>query len=155
MELLLPGIGVYLGFILVILGIFFIPYIFFIRTQYTTLQAIQPDNRLMNPAEVWLQLIPAVGLIWQFVVVDRIADSIQREYQSHQDISFLGIGDGDLQEKIKERVTYTTGFNYCLLLVFSFIPVIGIFIGMAMLVLWITYWNQLIKHRDMIRAAGL
>ena len=155
MELLLPGVGLYFSFILVMLGIFFIPYIFFILTQYSTLQAIQPDNRLMNPAEVWLQLIPVVGLIWQFVVVARFADSIQREYQAQQDISFLGMGDGELQEKIKERVTYTTGFNYCLLLVFSFIPVIGIFIGIAMLVLWITYWNQLIKHRDMIRAAGL
>lgn len=155
MELFVPAIGGYFIFLLALLGIFFVPYVFFLRTQYTTLMAIQPINRLMNPFEVWLQLIPGIGLIWQFVVVSRIADSIQREYQSHQDISFLGMGDGELQEKIKERVTYTTGFNYCLLLVFSFIPVIGLFIGIAMLVLWITYWNQLIKHRDMIRAAGL
>jgi hypothetical protein len=155
MELLLPAIGGYAIFILTLMGIFFIPYLFFLNTQYTTLKAIQPSNRLMSPAEVWLQLIPVIGLIWQFVVVARIADSIQREYQSHKDISFLGMGDGDLQEKIDERVTYTTGFNYCLMLVFSFIPVIGIFIGIAMLVLWITYWKQLIKHRDQILATGV
>lgn len=155
MELLMPASGSYIYFILVMLGIFLIPYIFFLRAQYTTLLAIQPVNRLMNPFEVWLQLIPGFGLIWQFVVVSRIADSIQREYGSHKDISFLGMGDGDLQEKIDERVTYTTGFNYCLMLVFTFVPVIGIFIGIAMLVLWITYWNQLVKHRDIIRATGV
>lgn len=52
MELLVPAIGSYIFFILIMLGIFLIPYIFFIRAQYTTLLAIQPVNRLMNPFEV-------------------------------------------------------------------------------------------------------
>ncbi len=155
MELLLPQSNFIIYTILLFMGIFLIPYIFFIRTQYSILQAIQPENRLMNPIEVWLQLIPVFGLIWQFVVVGRIADSIQREYQSHKEVSFLGMGDGELQEKIDERVTYTTGFSYCVVLVLSFIPVIGFLIGIAMLVLWITYWRQLIKHRDMIQESGL
>lgn len=154
MELLLPQSNFIINTILLFMGIFLIPYIFFIRTQYSILQAIQPENRLMNPIEVWLQLIPVFGLIWQFVVVGRIADSIQREYQSHKEVSFLGMGDGELQEKIDERVTYTTGFSYCVVLVLSFIPVIGFLIGIAMLVLWITYWRQLIKHRDMIQESG-
>jgi len=155
MELLLPQSNFIIYTILLFMGIFLIPYIFFIRTQYSILQAIQPENRLINPIEVWLQLIPVFGLIWQFVVVARIADSIQREYKSHKEVSFLGMGDGELQEKIDERVTYTTGFSYCVVLVLSFIPVIGFLIGIAMLVLWITYWRQLIKHRDMIQESGL
>jgi predicted PurR-regulated permease PerM len=155
MEILTPEFNFYFVFILLPMGIFLIPYLFFIRTQYSTLLAIQPENRLMNPLEVWLQLIPVFGLIWQFVVVARIADSIQREYQSHKEISFLGMGDGDLQEKINERVTYTTGFSYCVLLILSFIPVIGFMIGIAMLALWFTYWRQLIKHRDIMLESGL
>ena len=155
MELLTPEYNFYFFFFLLPMGIFLVPYIFFIRTQYSTLHAIQPENRLMHPNEVWLQLIPLFGLIWQFVVVARIADSIQREYQSHKEVSFLGMGDGDLQEKINERVTYTTGFSYCVVLMLSFIPVIGFIIGIPMLILWITYWRQLIKHRDIILESGL
>ncbi len=155
MELLLPGSYIMVYTILVFLGIFLVPYIFFIRTQYTTLLAIQTQNRAMQPYEVWLQLIPVFGLIWQFVVIGKIADSIRNEYLSHKHISFLGIGDGELQEKIKERVTYTTGFWFAVLLVCSFIPVLGIFIGLGMLALWFTYWRQLIHHREIIRQSGL
>ncbi len=155
MDFLTPEFNFYFVFILLPMGIFLIPYVFFIRAQYTILLAIQPENRLMNPLEVWFQMIPLFGLIWQFVVVARVADSIQREYQSHKEVSFLGMGDGELQEKIDERVTYTTGFSYCVVLVLSFIPVIGFIIGIPMLTLWITYWRQLIKHRDMIQESGL
>lgn len=155
MELLLPGTYIFFQTILVFMGIFLIPYILFIRTQYTTIKSIQPANRLIQPYEVWLQLVPVFGLIWQFIVVSRMADSIRNEYQSQQHISFLGIGDGELQEKIKERVTYTTGFWFAVLLVCSFIPVIGLFIGIATLALWFTYWRQLIYHRDIILQSGL
>ena len=151
MELLLPGSYIFIYTILVFLGIFLVPYVFFIYAQYSTLNAIDPANRKMNPFEVWFQLIPLFGLIWQFVVVGRIADSIREEYQSQKDISFLGIGDGDLQENINERVTYTTGYWYCVMLCCSFIPILGFFIGLGMLALLITYWRQLIRHRDNIR----
>jgi hypothetical protein len=155
MELLLPQLNIIYSTILLFMGIFLIPYIFFIRTQYTTLLAIQPENRLMNPFEVWLQLIPVFGLIWQFVVVARVADSIQKQYQSQKEVSFLGMGNGELQEKIDERVTYTTGLSYCVVLVLAFIPFIGFVIGIPMLILWITYWRQLIKHRDIIIESGI
>lgn len=155
MELLLPNTFIFLYTILLFLGLFLIPYIFFLYTQYTTLKAILPANRLMHPFEVWLQLIPVFVLIWQFVVVGKIADSIRNEYQSHKEISFLGMGDGDLEEKINERVTYSTGFWYCVLLCCSFIPVLGFIIGIGMLTLWITYWRQLIRHRDIILQSSL
>src|ERR1700722_9178980 len=45
----------------------------FIWTQQRVLQAVQPQNRLMRPGRVWLQLIPVFGFFWQFVVVLRIA----------------------------------------------------------------------------------
>jgi len=155
MELFTPDYNLFVWVFLLPMAIFLIPYIFFIRTQYSTLEAIQPENRFMKPFEVWLQLIPVFGLLWQFVVVGRIADSIQRQYQEHKESSFLGIGTGDLQEMIQERVTYTTGFSYSVLLILSFIPVIGFIIGIPMLILWITYWRQLIKHRDNILESGL
>ncbi|SRR5215203_1959020 len=61
------------------LGLFLIPAIFFLLTQQNTLKAIQPHNRAMSPGQVWLQLIPIFGMIWQFFVVSKISDSLRRE----------------------------------------------------------------------------
>ena len=141
--------------LLVVGLIFLIPYIFFLLSQYNILKVIQPDNRLMQPFEVWFQLVPVFGLIWQFVVVGRIADSIRNEYQSQKDISFLGMGDGELLENINNRVTYSTGFWYCVMVCCSLIPVLGFITGIGALVLWITYWRQLIKHKEIIQQSNL
>jgi hypothetical protein len=43
--------------------------ILFLIAQQNTLEAIQPQNRKMQPGEMWLQLIPLFNLIWQFIVV--------------------------------------------------------------------------------------
>lgn len=141
--------------ILVISLILLIPYIFFLLSQYNILKTIQPDNRLMQPFEVWFQLVPVFGLIWQFVVVGRIADSIRNEYQSQKDISFLGMGDGELLENINNRVTYSTGFWYCVMVCCTLIPILGFITGIGALILWITYWRQLIKHKEVIEQSNL
>ena len=44
----------------------------------------------MRPGQVWLQLIPLFGQVWQFVVVTRIAGSIQKEIISWEGDSILG-----------------------------------------------------------------
>lgn len=141
--------------VLIVFILLVIPYIFFLLTQQNTLKAIQPQNRLMQPGEVWFQLIPLFGWIWQFTVVSRIADSICNEYKSQQEISFLGMGDGELQEDIKNRATYTTGYWYCVLVCTTIIPFLGILTGLGALVLWITYWQQLNKHRQKIMDSNL
>jgi hypothetical protein len=52
---------------------------FFFRTQYRTLLAIKPVNRLLAPALVWLQFIPFLNLILQFIIIIQIARSIRKE----------------------------------------------------------------------------
>jgi hypothetical protein len=141
--------------VLVVVAILFIPYIFFLLAQQKILTAVQPHNRVMQPGEVWLQLIPIFGWIWQFTVVSRIADSICNEYKSQQEISFLGLGDGEMLEDIKNRATYTTGYWYCVLVCTTIIPILGILTGLGALVLWITYWQQLNKHRLKILNSNL
>src|SRR5690349_2868548 len=74
MELLYPSFQIFFVFIL------FVPLVLFLLTQYTTLKCIHPDNRSLAPGAVWLQLIPLFGLVWQFIVVTRIADSLEREF---------------------------------------------------------------------------
>ena|SRR5690242_14728159 len=64
---------------LITLGLFLIPAIFFLLTLQNTLRAISPENRRMPPSNVWLLFIPLFNLVWQFIVVDRISQSIGAE----------------------------------------------------------------------------
>ena len=78
MEIFDTGTGlIMILFLLVFLAIL----IFFILTQQWTLQAVSPENRKMPPGNVWLQLIPIFNFYWQFVIVNRISESIGLEYE--------------------------------------------------------------------------
>ena len=65
--------------ILMVLAIGVVPYIFFLLTLQNTLNAISYENRKMPPANVWLMFIPVFNIIWQFIMVSRIAESIGDE----------------------------------------------------------------------------
>ena len=43
------------------------------------LSRVAPENRLMEPEQVWLNLIPVVNLIWMPVTVDRVGESFRNE----------------------------------------------------------------------------
>lgn len=60
---------------LALLLAFIVPAILFVLTQYNTLKAIRPENRLLAPGLVWLEFIPFFGQVWQFTVVSRITGS--------------------------------------------------------------------------------
>ena len=57
---------------------FVIPAILFFLAQQRILQVISPENREMSPGSVWLQFIPLFGMVWQFIVVARIARSVSK-----------------------------------------------------------------------------
>ncbi|HEX6334701.1 MAG TPA: hypothetical protein VFZ78_10775 [Flavisolibacter sp.] len=136
-----------LFFVTVVLVVI-IPFVFFLLTQQKTLRAIQPQNRLMEPGQVWLQLIPLFGTVWQFIVVTRIAKSLQRELASASAFSFeqpenTVFENGPLP-------TYNIGLAYCILVVTSVIPVLGTFTGIAAFVCWIAYWIKLSGYKNQI-----
>ena len=60
-----------------------VPFILFLLHQQNTLKNVQAHNRTMAPGQVWLQLIPLFGMVWQFIVVTRISESIKRELDSN------------------------------------------------------------------------
>lgn len=131
-------------------AIFIIPLIFFLITQQNTLKAIQVKNRLMSPGEVWLQLIPLFGIVWQFFVVSRIAGSISRELASDNTFSFEEQQNTDRnQSNIKP--TYNIGIAYCVLTVCSIIPVLGGITAIAGLVCWIIYWVKLSEYKNQLQ----
>ncbi|MSQ96439.1 MAG: hypothetical protein EXR98_18055 [Gemmataceae bacterium] len=50
-------------------------------TAHIALSAVAPKNRDMEPAMVFLLLIPCFGLIWWFITVMRVASSLQKEFE--------------------------------------------------------------------------
>src|ERR1700744_6454406 len=97
---------------------FVIPYCLFLLTQQNTLKALG-QYRLMEPGMVWLQLIPVIGVIWQFTVVARIADSFKSQNSLVNDEhSILGLTDGAV-ENMGQRPTYNIGLAYCILITLS------------------------------------
>jgi hypothetical protein len=54
---------------LLLLLIVLVPAVLFLLTEYNTVRAVRTENRLINPGLIWVQLIPFIGQIWQFLVV--------------------------------------------------------------------------------------
>src|ERR1700680_3183604 len=99
---------------LALLLAFVILAILFVLAQQKTLRVISPENREMSPGSVWLQLIPVFGMVWQFIVVIRIAHSISREMASKIGESILDNSQVQIKET-DESPTYTIGIAYCIL----------------------------------------
>jgi ascorbate-specific PTS system EIIC-type component UlaA len=64
--------------------------IFFLLTLSRALQACSPRNQGMPPGQVWLSLIPLVGIVFFFMALFKVPDSLANEYRDR------GLrGDGD------------------------------------------------------------
>jgi len=140
-----------------------VPAIFFVITQQNTLKAIKPENRLMHPGLVWLQLIPLFSNIWQFFVVIKIAGSIRKQMASRHADSIFG-ADALVAEGIAgRRPTQGIGIAYCILeilIVFNNLfatvgkgenlQLVGLF-GLGMFVCWIVYWVQLAGYKNKLK----
>jgi hypothetical protein len=128
--------------------------VFFLLTQYRTLEAIRPENRRMRSGQVWLQMIPLFGLIWQFIVINRIADSICEALNSPT-------GDSIFAENFvpsNERPTYAIGLAYAICFCVSFLPIYSIrnAASLAGVIFWIIYWVKLAKYkRKILKCAQL
>jgi len=76
-------------------------------------------------------------MIWMFIVVSRIADSLQKEF------ALRGI------ESKEARPGHSIGLAYCILTVCGFIP----FASIGAFICWIIYWvnvadfkNQMVRN---------
>lgn len=144
------------GYLQIILLLVFIGIaVLFLLTQQNTLKAVKPENRLMQPGLVWLQLIPLFGQIWQFWVVTRIADSIVKQRMSFGEDSIVGLADYTAAEDAGKRPTYGMGIIYCTLLLIDTalsalphqLPMIQGPVGLTMMTCWIIYWVRLAAEK--------
>ena len=131
---------------------FLIGILIFVITHYylqqKTVSLVRLENREMNPAHVWFQLIPIVNLVWSYIVVRRVAASIANELNSPIDDSILGV-----ESRTYRLPTYAMGLVTCILMTLSSIPfpMTQAVFFLAGIITWIIYWVQLAKYRKMLR----
>lgn len=124
-------------FIIAILGamgavllVAFAVQIFFLLTLSRALHRCHPDARVMDPSHVWFNLIPCFNLVWIFITVNRVADSLLNEFD---DRNLDGGEDGGRG----------TGTAYAVMVICSNIPYLGALFGIVAFVLFIVYWVKI------------
>ena len=125
--------------------LFFIPLVFFIihffilifylLTLQNTFSKISNENRKMPSGQVWLALIPLFGLIWQFIIVNNMADSLKAEF-TNRNIKVE-----------EERPGIGIGLAYCILFCCCIIPFLGILTLICGIICWIIYWAKIYNYK--------
>lgn len=133
---MVSSVNIGAGFQFLFLALFLIPGIFFLITLQNTLKGISPENRKMPPANVWLMFIPLFNIVWQFIIVDKISQSLAAE------CARLNIPTKD------PKPTYNIGLAWNICNILSFIP----FVGLAALVMFILYWVKVSEFKTLMKA---
>lgn len=134
---MVSSVNIGAGFQFLFLALFLLPGIFFLLTLQNTLKSISEENRKMPPSNVWLMLIPVFNLVWQFIMVDKIAQSIGAE------CARLNIPVND------PKPTYNIGLVWNICIFLSIIPILG---GLAALITFILYWVKVAEFKKLILA---
>jgi hypothetical protein len=131
----LAGIGV-----IILLGIFLLPWFFFLLNLQNLLEHVSPANRRMTPSLVWLNFIPIFHLGWFIYTVLKVKDSLSAEFQSRG-----WMIDGDLGY----NVGLTAGILWIAAFFIGWIPFIGWVLPLAGVICWIIYWLKTsdLRHR--------
>jgi hypothetical protein len=122
----MPSGGEWLSVLLILL----LPTIFYCLTLQNTLKAIRRENRLMPAGQVWLLLVPFFNLIWNFIVVGKMADSIDKEFKARN-------------IEAQPRPGYSIGLAYSVCCACTLIPLLGWLAQLASLVCWVIFWIKM------------
>lgn len=123
--------------LMVLIGIgSLVVYIFYLITLSRTLELCHPQTRKMNPGEVWLVFIPLFGLVWHFIVIGRVADSLSAEFRNRN----LPVEE--------ERPGYQTGLWALILMLCGIIPFVGVLAVLTGFVMLIMYWNRIRDYKN-------
>ncbi len=130
------------GVILSILIIFFIGLlvvgILYLVSLRNALNAVSPELRRTHPDNVFLMLIPLFNMVYYFIIVGHIADSLGAEMRKRG------------MDMKNPRPTYGIGLATAILNVCQIIPIINSLAGIGLLVCWIIHWVQVVDAKNKI-----
>lgn len=110
--------------------VFLVVAIFYLLTLSKALAKCSPATRTMQPAMVWLLLIPLFNLIWNFLVVMALAKSLGAEFKAR-----------NIPEEALPGQTIGMAMAVCTAC--SIIPLINFIAAPVQFVLWIVYWVKI------------
>jgi hypothetical protein len=90
-----------------------------------------PAARTMQPGMVWLMLVPLFNLIWSFIVVNALSESLAKEF---------GLRKLPLLEPKPGK---PVGIAMAVSGACSIIPLVNLLAMPAHLILWIMYWVKM------------
>ena len=131
-ELLL-GIGIVIILFTALIGI--VVAVLYLLNLQNLLKRISVENRVVEPGNVWLMLIPIFNLVYAFILYPKISESVKNE--------FLKRGLSDSGDYGKSLGTAMAVLGLC-----GFIPSLGGFAGIADLVIWIIYWVKMSEYKS-------
>jgi hypothetical protein len=115
--------------------------VLYLMTLSNTLKAVSEENQKMKPGAVWMMLIPGFGLVWQFMVVKALSESLKAEYQKR------GLPDDG------NNYAHGTGITSAILNCCSMIPYLGALVAIVGIVFWIIYWSKMVSYKNTLLAA--
>lgn len=107
---------------------------------HDALRRLPARLRRMSPGEVFLTLIPLFGLIWVFIVVDRVSRSFEDYFRERGILS-----EGDCGRSV--------GLGWAVTAACMVIPLVGGLAGFAALVLMIVYVVKLGRLKKLVTRA--
>ena len=116
---------------IVLLGIFVLPWFFFLLNLHTLLERVSPENRAMPPAQVWLNFIPLFSLGWYLYTVHQVRDSVKAEYMARR---------WPLDKDFGYNLGLTSGVLGVVSFFLGWVPLLGWACSIGALVCWIMYW---------------
>jgi hypothetical protein len=147
--------------------------ILYILTLFNTLRKCSVPSRTMRPGMVWLMLIPLFNMIWQFFVVQGLAQSVGHEFQARR------------IQNAEPRPGMPVGMAMCVCTVCALFPlfllvilfwadsgaatgelpnwllavplllIVSVFAALAHLVLWIIYWSKIASCSRMLKRTSV
>ena len=108
--------------------------VFFFLTLSKALTRCHPRNRTMEPGMVWLNFIPLFNIVWQFITVNRVAESLSNEFYERG------------WDRPGEDYGKSIGTTYCIMNVLGCIPYCGAIFAIIGLVCFIIYWVKIANY---------
>jgi hypothetical protein len=134
--------GAEVGILLIVLLIALIPAILYLVNLQQALEQVHPNHRTTSPGTVWLLLIPLFGIIWNFMLVAHLGDSLSNEYRRRN------------RPVDSDRPGYSVGLWMCIMNILNLIPIIGGLFGLVGLILFIIYWVKIAGYKNDLKSAG-
>jgi len=112
--------------------------VLYLLNLQNTLKLVSPQHRAIAPGQVWMELIPFFGIVWQFFVVQRVGASLKAEFGAR------GIATAEAVPGMP------LGLIMCICICCCVLPFISILAGPAALVLLIIYWAKIAGYKRML-----